>query len=62
MKKREPISEGKERSKLEKLVKTSHTGSDLARVLIEEGFVDRDFDRKVKGLVAKRRRLLERLK
>ena len=62
MKKRGPISEGKERYKLEKLVKTSRTGSDLARMLVEEGLVDRDFDKKVKGLVVRRRRLLERLK
>ncbi len=38
------------------------SGYDLANFLIESGYVDQNFDIKVKKLVNKRKNLLERLK
>ena len=44
------------------VLKQSHTGEELSKTLVKYGFVKKDFDRKVKNLIAQRRNLLDRLK
>lgn len=52
----------KERSLIVDIVEQSRTGEELSKSLVTHGLVKKNFDKKVKKLIAQRRHLLDRLK
>ena len=52
----------KKRPLLGDIVEQSRTGKELSTSLVKYGFVKKNFDMKVKKLIAQRRNLLDKLK